>query len=170
MEDRVTPATPTTGVLDPSFGTGGQVVVPLESASGLEDAAGGVAIQDDGKIVLTGYSMRPETDRYEIIVRRLNIDGTVDAAFGNNGRFTLASNPNEYLPYAIIGSATPVTILSDGSILIATNLNRGDLTVIKLSPTGQLDSAYGSGGLSSIAIAEIPRCYAVDGLGSEIQG
>ena len=155
MEDRVTPATPTTGVLDPSFGTGGQVVAPLASASGLDDAAGGVAIQEDGKIVLTGFSMLSETNRYELVARRLNRDGTVDASFGNNGRLSFASNPFERLPDGIIGSATPVTILTDSSILIATNLNRGSLTLVKVTSSGQLDSSYGSGGFSSITIGEI---------------
>src|SRR5881392_2211075 len=62
------------GDLDPSFGTGGIVQV----------GGGPIAVQPDGKIVLVGGAL--DVTRNPIItVTRLNVDGTVDAAFGSSG-------------------------------------------------------------------------------------
>lgn len=47
LEDRTAPAA--AGDLDPTFGTGGRVVIPLDSSS-----ASAMAVLPDGKIVLAG--------------------------------------------------------------------------------------------------------------------
>src|SRR5262245_5619241 len=78
LEDRTVPT-----VLDPTFGVGGKTTV-LFNQGALDDAAAGVAIQSDGKIVLVGKADRPGSD-YDFGITRLNPDGSLDRMFGSNG-------------------------------------------------------------------------------------
>lgn len=64
------------GEPDPEFGGDGIVTTDL---AGLEDAADGVAIQPDGKLVVAGGS---GTD---FAVVRYHPDGAVDTGFGRGG-------------------------------------------------------------------------------------
>src|SRR5690349_2166754 len=65
------------GAPDPSFGTAG--VIRMETA-GLQSETG-VAIQADGKLIVTGAAANDAFAR----VRRLNADGTLDDDFGDGG-------------------------------------------------------------------------------------
>lgn len=74
------------GDLDPTFGQGGKVVLPV----GLKgENAYSVKIQSDGKIVVSGYS----EVGYDTVVStlRLNADGSLDTSFGA-ARFTEGGN------------------------------------------------------------------------------
>ena len=64
-----------TGSLDPSFGTGGEVVTSVDPSGA--DAAAAV-VQSDGKIVVTGAGPNVTMARY-------NSDGTIDPTFGSGG-------------------------------------------------------------------------------------
>ena len=63
------------GTLDTSFGLDGKVITPIENRS----AAHTVVIQDDGKILLGGYS------KWNINLARYHSDGTLDTSFGSGG-------------------------------------------------------------------------------------
>jgi uncharacterized delta-60 repeat protein len=65
------------GTLDPSFGTGGQETTAI---GGLNDGAGRLALQGDGKIVVVGRSYI-NGDFHSALVR-YNSNGTLDAGFG----------------------------------------------------------------------------------------
>ncbi len=71
------------GELDPAFGNGGKVVVPLGPAS---EWAEGVAIQSDGKILLAGgAAVGSGASPEDFAVVRLHGDGSLDTSFGNAG-------------------------------------------------------------------------------------
>src|SRR5207245_5340246 len=78
------------GSLDPSFGSGGRVLTDF----GGDDEAAALALQSDGKIVVTGFSFS-DAGGSDIALARSNPDGTLDASFGSGGRvltdFGLAS-------------------------------------------------------------------------------
>src|SRR5437763_1921506 len=87
LEDRCCPsigpgsmewADPTGGALDPTFGSGGQV---LSSFTNNNDQALAVTTQPDGKIVVAGKSM-PSGSRtfFDFLVGRYNADGTPDSS------------------------------------------------------------------------------------------
>ncbi|WP_437308879.1 hypothetical protein [Sorangium sp. So ce388] len=124
------------GALDPEFGTEGLVV-------GLEGAVESLALQPDGRILAVGT----RNDRLAIV--RFNADGGVDQAFGASGIATIEP---------AFGSDTEgfdVAIQSDGAIVavgVAAAGNRGVL--VRFSPTGDVDRAFGGGGV--VAIEESP--------------
>ncbi|MEM7454635.1 MAG: LamG-like jellyroll fold domain-containing protein, partial [Planctomycetota bacterium] len=66
------------GTLDTGFG-GGDGIVLTDFGSG-DDAAYGISIQDDGKLVVTG-SLNNGSDN-DVVVLRYDSDGTLDSRFG----------------------------------------------------------------------------------------
>ena len=72
------------GTLDTSFGGDGKVTTDFTPA---EDAAWGVAIQPDGKIVAAGdAALGAGNSRFA--VARYNSDGTLDTSFSGDGKVT----------------------------------------------------------------------------------
>jgi len=71
-----------TGTLDPTFGTDGVVITRFE---GVWSFASGMAIQDDGKIVLAGWAFPESYYPTSAVLARYNSDGGLDHAFGTDG-------------------------------------------------------------------------------------
>ena len=75
------------GRLDPTFSGDGFVTTNMGSG---EEAADGVAIQSDGKIVAAGYAGVPhefgDTGTGGIAVARYRPNGTLDPRFGGDGK------------------------------------------------------------------------------------
>lgn len=133
----------TDGSLDLSFGTGGFVITQF----GPGDSYGyAVAIQNDGKIIAAGITTNENVD---IALARYNTDGSFDDSFGNGGK-VIAQIGNSH------DRVFDVKALSDGKILVCgTTNNTGTLpkiAVLRLLSTGVLDSAFGIGGVTTIAI------------------
>jgi uncharacterized delta-60 repeat protein len=72
------------GTLYTTFGGDGKKTTHF--ASGSEDSAYAVAIQDDGKIVAAGDSFVHNRDRFALA--RYNSNGTLDTSFGGDGKVT----------------------------------------------------------------------------------
>jgi uncharacterized delta-60 repeat protein len=132
------------GRLDPSFGAGGLTAVDLGSF----ETPRAVAIQADGKIVVTG-----ETDCSTarcIAAMRFNADGTVDAGFGAGGVMR-----KEF--YLQASWANDVAIQRDGRIVLAgSRLRGGDaqdnelVCVVRLLPDGRLDPSFDGDGTARL--------------------
>lgn len=88
------------GTLDPSFGNSGKVVIDASFPAGLSDAAPGLAIQPDGKILVTG---RNGADRFGLV--RLHNDGSLDTGFGASGKVSTDFEPAFDSPEAIATTA-----------------------------------------------------------------
>ena len=118
------------GELDSHFGSNGI----LEFARG---AAGtDVAVQDDGKILLSTFTVPV----YDFTVLRFNADGSPDLSFGNQGSVTIDVPGN----YAV---ANAVAVQDDGRILLGGSAfaNGGsDFAAVRLNADGSLDSTFGS--------------------------
>ncbi|BDP43980.1 hypothetical protein DAETH_39490 (plasmid) [Deinococcus aetherius] len=71
------------GNLDTTFGDGGKKVIAL--SAGNWDAAAGVAVQSDGKVVLGGWVYEGGSSAGNFAVTRLNANGQPDAGFGQGG-------------------------------------------------------------------------------------
>ena len=126
----------TDGSLDNSFGNGG--IVQYNDAAGGWDEIYAVVLQADGKIVVTGSS---STD---ILVLRLNSDGSLDNSFGNSGVIHYDDNVNEF--------GRDVVIQSDGRIVLGGSKTNTTATVttaliIRLNSDGTLDSTFGQNGV-----------------------
>jgi uncharacterized delta-60 repeat protein len=124
------------GSLDTTFGTGGKVITSVGSG---DEAAYGVAIQDDGKIVAIGASWSSTVD---FSLARFNSDGSLDTTFGTDGKvLTTIGSGVDY------GSA--VVIQEGGKIVVAGYSNNGsndDFALVRYNSDGNLDPTFGTGG------------------------
>ena len=92
----------TNGTPDTGFGTNGLVSLTLTDK---QDYANDVAVAVDGKILITGTSN--ETP----VFIRLNVDGTRDSSFGNNGVLAMSMETYRFL------------VRKDGRIMIVGTVN-----------------------------------------------
>lgn len=130
----------TAGSLDPTFGTGGKVLTPI---SGGDAKAYGIAIQTDGKIVVTGYSTDVTTGK-NFATLRYNSDGSLDTSFGNNG---MAIND---LQTGSDDIAYSVAIQTDGKIVVGGSSDNGfdkNAAIIRYKTDGTVDSTFGTNGM-----------------------
>ena len=70
------------GSLDNSFGTNGKKTIAFGPDT---DLAQDIAVQADGRIILSGYSIQVATG-YDIAVVRLDSDGSLDSSFDDDGK------------------------------------------------------------------------------------
>lgn len=83
----------TAGSLDTAFSSAGKVIVDL---GGTDDVPASVAVQSNGKILLTGRGGASPADSFIGLVR-FNPNGTLDSTFGLNGKITSDfSNEEEF--------------------------------------------------------------------------
>ncbi|WP_299101580.1 T9SS type A sorting domain-containing protein [uncultured Winogradskyella sp.] len=135
------------GTLDSSFGTGGKV---LTTVNGTEDRARGVVLQDDGKIVVAGYTYS-NVFGYDFLCIRYNTDGSLDSTFGTNGIATFDLQ---------IGSddrAYSIDIQLDGKLVLAGFSDDGsdrNGAVLRLNTDGTLDTSFGTSGIAITDVFE----------------
>jgi uncharacterized delta-60 repeat protein len=126
------------GHLDTTFSGDGKVITNLTPAT---DAARGVAIQSDGKIVVAGQAGAPAN----FALARYNSDGTLDATFGSGG--IVITNVNNTDSNAAYGLA----IQTDGKIVAAGfDVSNGPpivrkFALVRYNSDGTLDPTFESG-------------------------
>lgn len=129
------------GTLDNTFGDNG--VVTYDSPTSEHDEARAVALQEDGKIVAVGYNDKFEGYELEnVLVIRLNADGSLDNTFGTSG---VVSTDVEVYDY---GNA--VAIQDDGKILIAgetSTANDKYVLLMRYNSDGSIDTTFGDDGI-----------------------
>jgi uncharacterized delta-60 repeat protein len=130
----------TDGNLDPAFGSAGRVITDFANRS---NAANAIALQPDGKIVVTGDGLSAQ-GAPDITVARYNADGSLDASFGTGGRVT-----TDFIGQTDVGFA--IAVQPDGKILVAGTANLGsstqfDFALVRYNSNGSLDSTFGTGG------------------------
>ena len=121
------------GTLDTSFAGGGKETIDF----GGNDAATGVALTPEGKIIVAGEG-GPGSD---MAVTRLNSDGSIDTSFATSGK--------ELVDFGGVDSAKGVALQSDGKIVMegsTSAVNGGDLAVARLGANGGLDSSFNGDG------------------------
>lgn len=138
------------GLLDNTFGSFGRVTtnfVANDHGGSTGDAASGIAVQADGKIVVVG---RAETNTSlattDIAVARYNTNGTLDATFGTGGKVTTAFVPTNTQAY---DDAFAVVIQPDGRIVVAGYTGPAFeevFAIARYNANGTLDGTFGNGG------------------------
>lgn len=151
------------GSLDSSFGDNGKVLTDFDPAA-TNEGAQAAALQPDGKIIVAGFSsiISPGEGYFALI--RYNPNGSIDTAFGDNGRVRLAVRPHMHYARAI-------TLAPDGKIIVAGDYFSASFTtetlVYRLHTDGSVDSAFGSQGRyvssqgSTMGDANIPKAIAI---------
>ena len=100
------------------------------------DVAESVAIQNDGKILVGGWS---STGSYsDMAIVRYNANGTIDLPFGAGGRISAIVGSESYLK--------TILVQNDGKILVAGN-NTGDILVDRFNADGSLDNSFDGDGM-----------------------
>ncbi len=145
------------GSIDTAFGTNGYVRTGFQDLS--FDTSTAIEIQNDGKILIGGYSsasyLVSENYSFDFAVIRYLSDGTIDTSFGLNGRF-LHNFGNCTVPLSSTFSTdyvTAIKINTADKIIIAgiTNVNESledydNFGFICLNPNGTLDTSFGTEG------------------------
>ncbi|MEU6371983.1 calcium-binding protein [Streptomyces sp. NPDC046909] len=126
------------GSLDTAFGAGGEARLDMD---GGEDVAEGVALQNDGKIVVVGRHQETE-DEFAgccwLTVSRFNADGSVDTSFGGGDGWVspgLAGGAED---------AAGVAVQDDGKILAGAAAG-GSFALVRYDTSGNPDTSFGDG-------------------------
>ena len=124
------------GTLDDTFGSGGRITTSI----GTTDKGQAVAIQDDGRIVVAGYSYGGDT--YDFAVVRYDTNGVLDDTFNSDGKVTTDfSSDRDY--------GMGVAIQPDNKIIVvggAKNGTENKLGVVRYNNNGSLDANFGTNG------------------------
>ena len=119
------------GTLDTSFSGDGKQTTPFAG----HDEAQGVAIQEDGKIVVVGHGFA---------IARYNPNGSLDTSFSGDGKRTTTD-------FGGFGEdATAVAIQDDGKIIVvgsvAGPMLYADFAIARYNPNGTLDTSFNGAG------------------------
>jgi uncharacterized delta-60 repeat protein len=128
------------GVLDASFGLNGKLTIAGANVGQ------GMVRQADGKFILVGSVTEttvPGTARF--LLKRLNADGSPDAAFGSAGTVDAAFTQS--------ASASGIALQGDGKIVVVGTRAfspNANFIVARYNADGTVDAGFGSGGNLSI--------------------
>jgi uncharacterized delta-60 repeat protein len=133
---RVTPS----GAPDTSFSGNGKLLTDLGSSS---EAANGVAIQDDGRIVAAGYTYTSAGRTFDFAVVRYTSAGELDTTFSGDGI--------QRTDFSAAEHGFAVTVQPDGKILVAGDHDSysgidSDFALARYKTGGRLDRTFGAGG------------------------
>jgi uncharacterized delta-60 repeat protein len=128
-----------TGVLDPSFGSGGLAVVDMKIFDGFSLKT---LLQPDGKIVVA-TACPSVVSSPDICVTRVLETGAADGSFGINGQVSIDVDTGANWVY-------DAALQLDGRILVAASCSQPCL--IMLATNGAVDTAYGSSGIARISL------------------
>lgn len=153
------------GEPDSTFNLNGILLLNLTTGT---DEARCISIQQDGKIVISGGSMTVINQTHVVVVR-LNENGTLDLTFNGSGVVNILASENGSNGYSHV-------IQNDGKIVIGSftwaNYNH-DIVLIRLDSLGNLDSTFGTNGITirgSINIEEIGDDIAIQSDGKILVG
>jgi uncharacterized delta-60 repeat protein len=165
LEDRLMPSTG--GLLDPTFGSGGQVLSSLASSN---DNANAVAVQPDGKIVIAGITHGAGT---YFLVARYNADGSLDTGFGAGGHTATSFNGFNDQGWALAlqpqaDGTDKILVAGISTIVKSKKSGYYDLfAVARYNANGTLDAAFGNNGkvTTDLGSSSWVHAMAVDGSG-----
>jgi uncharacterized delta-60 repeat protein len=139
----------TNGSLDNTFGNGG--ISTINNTSGNEFILKSIALQNNNNIIVGGIEDDGMGEYFKIKIYSLNSSGVVSTTFGNNAGLVNYAVPNHSI------NLNGIKVQSDNKILVGytitdtanyTSLGR----MLRLTPSGIIDSSYGVNGISSLNI------------------
>jgi uncharacterized delta-60 repeat protein len=127
------------GTLDTSFGGDGKVTTDFTSRL---DSVAGLAIQTDGKILVSGGS-GVDGSNPKFALARYNTDGTLDTSFGGDGKVTTDFTSR-------LDFANSVAVQDDAKIVAAglarPSGSRAKFALARYNIDGTLDTSFGGDG------------------------
>jgi uncharacterized delta-60 repeat protein len=154
------------GALDPTFGTGssGKVEIDVVSPTPSSEAARGVAVQPDGKIVVVGSTDAGPTSQFrgdaDFGVSRYLPGGGLDPSFGGGSGRVTTNFADGVTSTGSNDTPSAVAIQPDGKILVAgttdpPGTDTGDFALARYLPDGTPDPGFGTGGLVTTDIGGV---------------
>jgi uncharacterized delta-60 repeat protein len=131
------------GQPDATFGNRGLVAIPIGGTAEV-DSGDGLALQSDGKIVIAGTGTASGQLQFAAI--RLDQNGSLDQSFGQGGIAMVAIGQDAIANGVVIDTAGNID-LSGTAQIAGTN----HFAAARLTPAGQLDHTFGSGGVTVLA-------------------
>ena len=126
------------GSLDTSLNSNGTITTAVGKGTCKGE---GVALQEDGKIVVVGYSFNTGGQSC-FTVLRYGTDGSLDTSFADSGKVVTSVAKN--------GSADSVAMQGDGKIVVAGNSfidgGNNDFAVVRYNANGTLDTTFNQTG------------------------
>ncbi|QEC68609.1 T9SS type A sorting domain-containing protein [Panacibacter ginsenosidivorans] len=128
------------GHIDSSFGHEGKVITTFRNLTyGVS-----LLIQDDSKIIVSGFEPYYDDSLPQPVVIRYNMYGAIDSSFATNGVFK-KSFPN------IISEVSSSVLTTDKKILLGcsgVSFGHWNASFLQLNNNGTIDSSFGENGLS----------------------
>jgi uncharacterized delta-60 repeat protein len=141
------------GAPDTSFNSTGHVT--LGTAPGVNDVGGGVVVQSDGRIVVSGFGGTSQ----DFITKRLNANGTVDGTFaGGTGTSDIDFGGAETM--------TAMVAQPDGKLVLVGSTpgsGGGDFAIARLNADGTPDATFSGDGKQTVDFggADIANAVAI---------
>lgn len=138
----------TDGSLDQTFNGTGFVVTPVGTG---DDMGRGVAVQPDGKIVVTGDAM-DSVSRMALV--RYNADGSLDTSFTGTGKLIS--------PIGLTASGWSVVAQADGKVVVVGERKEGtkyDLLISRYNSDGSADLSFNGTGYAAPQIQNGSHAY-----------
>ncbi|OSZ78802.1 hypothetical protein CAP35_11295 [Chitinophagaceae bacterium IBVUCB1] len=110
---------------------------------GADDNMYCMEVLPDGKVLLGGSAQG--ANDIDVVIYKINTDGSVDNTWGNNGKVVIDAGDNE--------TAMKIKVMPDGKILIGcTNYgnNTSNMVMVRLMADGTPDNTFSGDGISSI--------------------
>lgn len=135
------------GSPDAAFGIGGTMTTDFGNESW--DDAKALALQPDGSIVLGGSTNRGNRPGVlfgadQLGLARYTPQGVLDRSFGDGGTVTVDGG-------SMVEAIRALALTPDGAIVAAGFVNgehRGDMLLARFTPSGALDTTFGTGGMT----------------------
>lgn len=132
------------GSVDTSFGDNGVLLLEqLLQSEGIPDVFG-LGVQPGGQIVIAGT--RISDSQAEFVVARMDLTGTLDTTFGDNGISAVNVGPSG-------GFVSDMQVLTDGTMLVSGRSGNTAATsnsyVFKLDEDGDLEAEFGTAGITA---------------------
>jgi uncharacterized delta-60 repeat protein len=143
------------GMLDPTFGTGGIVTTPIGSVSSIK----ATTVQTDGKVVVAGLSHTASNQDFG--VARYNTNGTLDNTFNGTGEVITSIGAGNAPDIAL-----SIAIQGDGKIVVAGytfNGGNSDFSMVRYNTDGSLDNGFDGDGklITSFGVSKNSEIFGI---------
>ncbi len=122
------------GSVDETYGSNGKLC--FQAIQGGNNYAWDAVLLDDESVIVAGHAFA--NTKCNVILTRINSDGSVDNSFGNNGVAPFNDNRN----FVIKACA----VQQDGKIVLGGYCD-DDFCALRFNESGSLDTSFGAGGI-----------------------
>ena len=135
------------GTLDNSFNASGIRVINSSNNEFINNAHQNLLLLPDGKLVQLGYErLTASPNNTQIILRRVNSDGSTDNSFGANGKGSTYAAQNNTQYNDIVRQPDGKTIAVGFWNASATTTANNDMIVARYNADGSLDNSFNGSG------------------------